>query len=182
MDADATHTAHKTAAEAFTAVLTAAKVPHAFIGGFAVNMLGHHRYTGDVDIEVDAADIISLRASLVAADPRFVLVQNKLGAVPVETLPIGEIGLPRVLHIMELKDSPIPILRSSILVLTKIKRCVQFIDSTHPKSLTKLGQDLADIGFLLRWLHQNNQKVDFVDYSYASMDRLYEATKKLAGY
>lgn len=117
MDADATHTAQKTAAEAFTAVLTAAKVPHAFIGGFAVNMLGHHRYTGDVDVEVDAADIISLRASLVAANPRFVLVQNKLvflpagpseggneGAVPVETLPIGEIGLPRVLHVMELKD------------------------------------------------------------------------------
>jgi len=82
MDADATHTAHKTAAEAFTAVLTAAKVPHAFIGGFAVNMLGHHRYTGDVDVEVDAADIISLRASLVAADPRFVLVQNKLVFLP----------------------------------------------------------------------------------------------------
>lgn len=78
--------------------------------------------------------------------------------------------------------APIPILRPGILVLTKIKRCVQFIDSTRHKSLTKLGQDLADIGFLLRWLHQNNQKVDFVDYSCASMDRLYEATKKLAGY
>ncbi|KAK1834440.1 hypothetical protein QBC39DRAFT_301300 [Podospora conica] len=187
MDADG-HTNPKTAAEAFSAVLATLNVRHAFIGGFAVNMLGHRRYTVDIDVlvEVEVADILSLRASVVAADPRFIMVQSKLvflpGAIPIETLPIGQLGLPMVLYAMKLEDSTIPILRPGILVLTKIKRCVQYIDSTRPRSRAKLEQDLADIRFLLRWLGEHDQKVDFINYSCASTDRLYQATKKLAEY
>lgn len=59
----------------------------------------------------------------------------------------------------------IPILRPGILVLTKIKRCVQYIGSTRPKSVSKFRQDTYDIEFLLHWLARNNQMIDFAGFS-----------------
>jgi hypothetical protein len=58
----------------------------------------------------------------------------------------------------------VPILRPSILVLTKIKRCVQYIGSTRPKSISKLESDLSDVEFLLQWLRARGQTIDFDGY------------------
>lgn len=76
----------------------------------------------------------------------------------------------------------IPILRPGILVLTKIKRCVQYIGSTRPKSVSKFRQDTYDIEFLLHWLARNNQMIDFAGYSTLTPDRLYVAVRQFLDY
>lgn len=76
----------------------------------------------------------------------------------------------------------IPILRPSILVLTKIKRCVHFIGSTRPKSQRKLKCDLMDIKHLLLYLVRQGEKIDFASYSSPSPERLYKAVGDLFQY
>lgn len=213
------HEAQMQAAQALSDLLTEQEVAHAFIGGFAVNVLGHNRATTDVDVEIDVAEAAELRGRisplLVERDARFSQDNLKLFftpsnhpelRVPIETLPVGELGLPRRLAVIQLGDSlgkffraihpqphvviqrnltylettrTVPILRPGVLVLTKIKRCVQFIGSTRPKSIVKFNRDLSDIRYLLQWLAQHNEKVDFAGYSSPMPDRLYSATKDL---
>jgi len=43
----------------------------------------------------------------------------------------------------------------------------------------KFGQDLSDIRYLLKWLAQHNEKVDFAGYFSPMPNRLYLATKDL---
>jgi hypothetical protein len=78
----------------------------------------------------------------------------------------------------------IPILRPDILILTKIKRCVQYIGSTRPRSVRKFHFDLSDIVFLLGWLKAHGHKIDFDGYDTTDdkRERLYSAVKDLAGY
>ena len=45
-----------------------------------------------------------------------------------------------------------------------------------------MGQDLSDIRYLLEWLAENNEKVDFGGYSSLVPNRLYVATKGLVKY
>lgn len=106
------------AAQALSDILSEHEVAHAFIGGFAVNVLGHNRATRDVDVEIDVADAAELRGRisqlLIERDARFSQVNIKLFftptnhpelRVPIETLPIGELGLPRRLAVIQLGDS-----------------------------------------------------------------------------
>ncbi len=76
----------------------------------------------------------------------------------------------------------IPILRPGLLILTKIKRCVQYIGSTRPKSIIKFQQDVSDVKFLLQWLALNKEMVDFAGYSTLTPDRLYMAVGQLLGH
>lgn len=76
----------------------------------------------------------------------------------------------------------VPILHPSVLVLTKIKRCVHFIGSSRPLSMSKFRTDIDDIKFLLEWLVKEGQHIDFDDYQAANVDRLYTATKDLVAY
>ncbi|KAK3358114.1 hypothetical protein B0T25DRAFT_449634 [Lasiosphaeria hispida] len=73
-------------------------------------------------------------------------------------------------------------LRPGILVLTKIKRCIHFIGSTRPKPITKLGRDLEDVQFLLKWLAEHDKKVEFIGYSSLDVHRLYSAVRPLREY
>lgn len=50
---------------------------------------------------------------------------------------------------LEGKKDSIPILRSGLLISTKIKRYVQYIGNTRPKSIIKFQQDVSDVEFLL---------------------------------
>jgi len=43
-------------AMAMSNILSKHEIAHAFIGGFAINLLGHTRETTDVDVEVDIAE------------------------------------------------------------------------------------------------------------------------------
>lgn len=45
--------------------------------------------------------------------------------------------------------------------------------------MVKFGQDLSDIRYLLKWLAQHNEKVDFAGYFSLMPNRLYLATKGL---
>lgn len=115
--------------------------------------------------------------------------------VPVETLPIGELGLPQTLLVMEISTNEIhksagnsssipptetiPILRPGLLILTKLKRCVHLIDSTRPKSIRTLDNDTKDIVYLMNWLIKNDQKVDFVGYKTPTPNKLYEAVGEM---
>jgi hypothetical protein len=77
----------------------------------------------------------------------------------------------------------IPILRPGLLILTKIKRAVQYIGSTRPQSMNKLSKDVDDIEFLLRWLRDRNELVDFDGYvSTVPLDRLHSAAKNLVDF
>ncbi|KAK3375738.1 hypothetical protein B0T24DRAFT_698218 [Lasiosphaeria ovina] len=185
---------HLQAANALSAIPSEQGIDHAFIGGFAVNLLGCQRNTADIDVEIDFANIIDLRTRIadpvLGGDPRFRIEHNKFVftpadqeiQIPIETLVIGDLGLPRQLRVIRPGNTDIPILRPGILVLTKIKRCVHFVGSTRPKSIAKLRQDLVDVEFLLRWLAEHDQKMDFVGYSSLNVDRLYLAVKSLREY
>lgn len=102
-----TEDAQKLAASVLASILTSHGINHAFIGGFAVRILGHRRETEDIDVELDILPGPEPRHELVQllldADPRFSVVNLKLFFtpsdtpdlhIPVETLPIGELNLP----------------------------------------------------------------------------------------
>ncbi|KAI1418583.1 hypothetical protein F5Y13DRAFT_184224 [Hypoxylon sp. FL1857] len=173
------------AAEALSFILRSNNIDHAVIGGFAAVLLGHHRSTQDVDVEIDFAanmrdELVQL---LIEQDNRFAVQHRKLLFTPtnsadrvlVETLPLGELGLPRELRIFKLESSEIPILHPAVLILTKMKRAAQLIASTRPLSRAKFHSDCSDITYLLNWLAQRNETVDFVGYKSAAVDRLYKA-------
>ncbi|KAH6605060.1 hypothetical protein Trco_006767 [Trichoderma cornu-damae] len=190
--------AQRMAARAMSAILAAHHVEHAFIGGFAVQTLGGKRHTEDIDIEIDINDRESasrhqIVQHLITADSRFFLQGTKLfftpaeapeHSIPIETLPIGSLGLPPTLDIIRLGDGDdqIPILRPSVLVLTKIKRCIHFIGSTRPKSRRKLEHDLLDIRYLLLYLVKQGEKINFASYSSPNPERLYKAVGDLFQY
>lgn len=104
---------HQTAAaKALSVILQKHGIEHAIIGGFAVNLLGFQRTTHDVDVQIDVSNVMELRGRIVQLltqeDPRFSLQHHKIWftaadriqmRVPVETLPIGELGLPQQMKI-----------------------------------------------------------------------------------
>lgn len=109
----------KGAAQAFSRILTDNNVEHAFIGGFALNLLGNNRETLDIDVEVamDDANPEEFRGHLTQllrnADQRFVVSNLKLYfvpngqwdlRVPIETLARGMLGLPRRLSTLRPGD------------------------------------------------------------------------------
>ncbi|KAL7625832.1 hypothetical protein AAE478_005055 [Parahypoxylon ruwenzoriense] len=199
------------AAQALSDILKSNGIKHAIIGGYAVHLLGHNRKTDDVDVYLDIAVEMrdQLTQLLMQNDSRFVVEHRKLfftptnsgNKIPLETLPIGQLGLPRQLRVMQLEHSQhlsciltllnlesdfplatIPVLHPAVLILTKIKRCVQFIGSTRPQSVRKFRSDVSDIQSLLNWLVRRNEKIDFVGYHSATVDRLYKAVTDLLNY
>ncbi|RKL41623.1 hypothetical protein BFJ72_g5515 [Fusarium proliferatum] len=184
----------KGAAQAFSRILTDNNVEHAFIGGFALNLLDSNRETLDIDVEVamDDADPEEFRGHLTQllrnADQRFVVSNLKLYfvpngqwdlRVPIETLARGMLGLPRRLSTLRPGDGSIPILHPSVLVLTKLKRSSQYIGSTRPQSVVKLYSDVRDIVYLLHWLQDHYMKIDFINYDSATPERLYDAVRNM---
>ncbi|KAI1469008.1 uncharacterized protein F4812DRAFT_458531 [Daldinia caldariorum] len=160
-------------------------ITHAVIGGFAAVLLGHNRSTQDVDVEINFAanmrdELVQL---LIEQDNRFAVQHRKLLFAPtdsadkvlIETLPLGELGLPRELRIFKLESSEIPILHPAVLILTKMKRAAQLIASTRPLPRAKFHADCSDITYLLNWLAQRDATIDFVGYKSATVDRLYKA-------
>lgn len=114
------------AAQAFSHILTDHNIDHAFIGGFALNLLGSNRETLDIDVEVamDNANPNELRLYLVQllreADQRFMISDLKLFffpneqwdlRVPIETLARGTLGLPHRFSILRPGDGKSKCLR-----------------------------------------------------------------------
>ncbi|KAI0842807.1 hypothetical protein F5Y06DRAFT_291803 [Hypoxylon sp. FL0890] len=180
------------ATEALSKLLRSFKIDHAIIGGFAVSLLGHRRDTEDVDVVIDlpASMTGQLKQELSKHDDRFAVQHHRLSFKPtdsndrvlIDSLPLGELGLPRELRIFTVENCGIPILHPAVLILTKMKRCVHFINSTRPKSIIKFRNDLADITFLLNWLAERGEKIDFVRYNSPTVDRLYTAVADIAAY
>ncbi|ROT43689.1 hypothetical protein SODALDRAFT_268061 [Sodiomyces alkalinus F11] len=73
----------------------------------------------------------------------------------------------------------IPILPPGVLILTKLKRCVYFIGSTRPSSVMRFHMDELDIKYLLKWLAECDETVDFKGYFSPDVNELYSATKKV---
>jgi hypothetical protein len=106
----------KLAGSTLSRILTQNGIEHAFIGGFALNVLGSHRETQDIDVEIAVDDIHELRGRVTRilreADSRFVVKSphNKLFfvmddvEVPIETLPRGSLNLPRRLVVFRPGD------------------------------------------------------------------------------
>ncbi|GKT65297.1 hypothetical protein ColTof4_09351 [Colletotrichum tofieldiae] len=176
----------KQAAALLSKILQENQIEHAFIGGFAVRMLGHERETLDIDVEIGVTNAQEMRSLvtrvLCDADSRFVVSHLKLFfvpdgnqemRVPVETLARGTLNLPRQLTVVRPGDGSVPILLPGVLILTKIKRASQYIGSTRPQSIAKFASDVRDIIHLLHWLDNHEQKIDFITYDAASPDRLY---------
>src|SRR5580700_6999170 len=95
------------AARVLSRILTQQGINHAFIGGFAVNVLGSARPTEDVDVMINVTDpseiVTKIRPLLQEADSRFSVQALKLYftangdqkiRVTVETLSTGTLGLP----------------------------------------------------------------------------------------
>ncbi|KAK3401632.1 hypothetical protein B0T20DRAFT_389570 [Sordaria brevicollis] len=207
------------AATALTDILTRHNIPHAFIGGFAFNLLGTSRSTLDIDVIIEDSAfppcprptpdpsshvqniktstptktpepaIHQIRQLLVDHDSRFSLVgaglvpklvftaqtegennNNPVPAVrvpvrvPVETLRAGSLGLPRHLNQVRTVLLGIPILAPRFLLLTKIKRCTNFLGSDRPKSVERFKSDEGDIKYLLEWLVEEGERVDIEGY------------------
>ncbi|KAK1777350.1 hypothetical protein QBC45DRAFT_479303 [Copromyces sp. CBS 386.78] len=191
------------AATALSGILSRHNIPHAFIGGFAFNLLGTSRSTLDIDVIIEDSafsptpgpsspttwtptktpePIHQIRQLLVDSDERFGLVESGLSPklvftaqteeeeekkspvrVPVETLRAGSLGLPQ--HISQaMTVRGIPILPPRFLLLTKIKRCTNFLGSDRPKSVERFKSDEGDIKYLLKWLVEENERVDVKGY------------------
>lgn len=101
------------ATQALSQALYGLGTNHAFLGGFAVNLLGSQRSTDDIDVEVDTTDGIELISRLLdpalGGDSRFTIYNNKLvfirldhdgQRIPIELLRIGDLGLPKKLRII----------------------------------------------------------------------------------
>ncbi|KAF5242911.1 hypothetical protein FAUST_3078 [Fusarium austroamericanum] len=67
----------KEAAKAFSRILTENNIEHAFIGGFALQMLGNVRETFDIDVEVGVNGNEELRGSVPILEPG-VLILTKM--------------------------------------------------------------------------------------------------------
>ena len=194
------------AAKALSHCLSRDGIEHALIGGFSLNILGHACSTDDIDVLVNSttATIRTTMAASLKDDARFAYRGFKLfftsldgsPPVPVETLPTGELGLPTSLKLFYpigelqtlLRDwthqtnrpDGVPVLQPNVLVLTKIKRCVNLIGSTRPASVAKFGKDEDHILFLLARMRDQHQTIDFVGYETPDPSRLYVAVQKLA--
>src|SRR5271156_3851161 len=105
------------AAHTLCGILTQQGILHAFIGGFAVGLLGSTRPTEDIDAMIDVGDpreIISrIRPLLQEQDSRFSVEGLKLyftsGAhqhvrVTVEILAVGTLGLPPHITTLSLEN------------------------------------------------------------------------------
>ncbi|GJC88632.1 hypothetical protein ColLi_11470 [Colletotrichum liriopes] len=178
----------KQAAALLSKILQENQIEHAFIGGFAVRMLGHERETLDIDVEIGVTDRNLVTRVLCGADSRFVVSHLKLFfvpdgnwemRVPVETLARGALNLPRQLTVMRPGDGSVPILLPGVLILTKIKRASQYIGSTRPQSIAKFACDVRDIIHLLHWLDNHEQKIDFITYDAASPDSLHKGVRDM---
>jgi len=104
------------AADALSHILSSHNIAHAWIGGFALQALGATRNTTDIDIEIDVPSVDDIHSRIgpmiVSADPRFSIHNLKLyftasgsdcltpRRVPIETLPIGSLNLPRRLQVV----------------------------------------------------------------------------------
>lgn len=124
------------AGQTLSQALSGLGVNHAFIGGFAVNLLGSQRSTDDIDVEVDTTDGVKLISRLIdpalGGDSRFTIHNNKLvfipldhdisQRIPIELLRIGDLGLPKTLSVIYpdgmWASSPPPL--STLLVPTHI--------------------------------------------------------------
>ncbi|KAJ4024639.1 hypothetical protein NW752_003204 [Fusarium irregulare] len=180
----------KVAAEALSKILTENDIKFALIGGFAVYLLGGGRSTLDIDVYVDM-DINNIRERfkdiVCTADSRFDVDGLKVffapgegkERIPIETLALGSLGLPRTISVFYPDNGTIPVLVPGVLILTKIKRAVQYIGSTRPQSITKYKSDVYDIVHLLDWLNIHDQKIGFSTYEGASTLRLYDAVGKM---
>ncbi|KAG9228109.1 hypothetical protein BJ875DRAFT_538377 [Amylocarpus encephaloides] len=175
-------------------ILTEAGVEHAFIGGFATKVLGSNRPTADIDVEINVTasnEIIDrIRPLLLQEDYRFSIEHLKLYftrdddqrcRISVETLGIGTLGLPCRLSVIHLgATGNIPILHPGVLVLTKIKRYATLSESTRPKSQAKASTDIKDITYLLGWLEEHHEQVNFADYESPQPERLYDTVSQVA--
>lgn len=102
------HDAVKEAACTLSIILNQNNVGHAYIGGFALNLLGSDRETSDIDvlIDVDCPSLIRTYVTpiLCGADSRFAVENYKLyfgpARIPVELLTSGMLNLPRRLSII----------------------------------------------------------------------------------
>lgn len=124
-----------------------------------------------------------IRQLLVDSDERFSLVGGGLipklvftaqteakkspVPVPVETLRADSLGLPRHLR-QDMTVCGISVLPPRFLLLTKIKRCTKFLGSDWPKSVERFKSDEGDIKYLLKWLANENENVDFKGYYHGS--------------
>jgi hypothetical protein len=63
--------------------------------------------------------------------------------------------------------------------LTKIKRWATLCESTRPRSITKAETDLQDIIYVLKWLVEHKETIDFARYAAAHPERLFAAVRKL---
>ncbi|KEZ42150.1 hypothetical protein SAPIO_CDS6201 [Scedosporium apiospermum] len=87
-----------------------------------------------------------------------------------------------VTQLLVQNDVNIPVLHPAVLILAKMKRCVYYIGSTRPQSISKLHNDISDIRFILEWLVKHSEKVDFVGYQSTTADRLYKDTTDLVNH
>ncbi|KAH1418957.1 hypothetical protein KXX32_008943 [Aspergillus fumigatus] len=78
-----------------------------------------------------------------------------------------------------IRNTPIPIVAPSVLVLTKIKRWSTLAESTRPQSIKKADSDIDDIEVLLKWLARNQFHIDFEGYLAKPKEELLSGVRKL---
>ncbi|ETW77638.1 hypothetical protein HETIRDRAFT_326943, partial [Heterobasidion irregulare TC 32-1] len=77
--------------------------------------------------------------------------------VLIETLPTGRLGLPSV-------AKPVLYVTDYLLILTKLNRWTKTYTSTRPMTIQKNSSDRNDITFLIRWLAENDLRIQFDQY------------------
>ena len=177
---------HFAAARALSGHLNSRNIRHAYIGGFALTLLGSRRPT-EINVLIENADPMKLREEIMEVDARsfadagfqfyFItqdhdgrmvreeLVLHSMNNVHVETLPTGTVGLPTsIISTYQPSEFGIDILHPAILILTKLKRWSSNYTSTRPKTVKKNESDARDIRHIINWLVDNCERIRFEEY------------------
>ncbi|KAK1226286.1 hypothetical protein PQX77_010759 [Marasmius sp. AFHP31] len=188
------------AAKIITKLLSESGCRVAFIGGFAMALLGSDRKT-QMNLLIELAKDLSIsdaREMVMRKDPSFVkddagihfykvdseeykelvpndpakgidahyLLRHASNNVLIETLPVGQLGLPLVAGpLLENDISGLSILHPKVLILTKLKRWCTLHESTRPKTRLKAQSDRHDINFLVELLVENKLHIAFDEYT-----------------
>ncbi|KAJ6263784.1 hypothetical protein Dda_2356 [Drechslerella dactyloides] len=178
------------AATELSAVLSKLDIAHAVTGGTALLLLGSDRSTRDVDILVDAP-CTKVRSLVLENSDRFTenedlsfVYANEAGDVVV---PFGILqhGQQSALRMPDVHTAPIlvvdniPIIHPSLLICLKMSRWSWMSDSSRPASALKAQGDLTDIMFLLRWLVEKGERINFHDIDEDRLEKCMRGFQKL---
>ncbi|PYH93630.1 hypothetical protein BO71DRAFT_381064 [Aspergillus ellipticus CBS 707.79] len=191
------------AAKQVTAILDRLNCRHAYIGGYAVSLLGSNRVTAGLDVIV-SSDPLEIREKILRSSTAFrtteygklvcrvedwfgdkkdVFVDVFRGGGGGAAAGAGPLTLPDAgsvpIYLTKMTFLGTPVIHPPVLIHTKLQKWMSISQSPTPEIQTKAANDLHDIETILKWLSKRHLRVDFAGYPEMSKDRLLSMFREL---